>query len=234
MVYVPEGPFTMGSSANVELKICQGLTGCERSWFTNEEPVHTVTLDAFWIDQTEVTTGMYAQCAQAGACLFLGFGEDTFFYWNHPILFISWNMAKTYCEWAGGRLPTEAEWEKAARGTDGKIYPWGDSIDKTYANYNNYVGDTTAVGQYESGKSFYGAYDMAGNASEWVADWYGETYYTNSPASNPTGPTLGTYRVLRGGDWSDIEYTSRVSYRHGDSPDNMDSPVYGIRCARSH
>ena len=223
MVFVSEGPFTMGSD-----------TGSD-----NEKPAHTVTLAAFWIDQTEVTNDKYAQCVQTGACQPPAdksskkqpnyYGNSNFS--EYPVIYVEWNQAKTYCEWAGGRLPTEAEWEKAARGTDGRIYPWGDSIDKTYANYNNNVGDTTAVGQYEKGKSFYGAYDMTGNVWEWLADWYGETYYSSSPASNPTGPTSGAYRVLRGGSWSGNPINQRVTFRYGIAPVSW---YYGLgfRCAR--
>ena len=240
MVYVPEGPFTMGGSADAALKICQGVsTGCQRSWFTGEEPVHTVTLAAFWIDQTEVTNAKYAQCVQAGTCQppwdKKSYTQPSYYgnssFSEYPVIYVDWNQAKIYCEWAGGRLPTESEWEKAARGTDGRIYPWGDSIDKTYANYNNNVGDTSAVGQYEKGKSFYGAYDMAGNVWEWVADWYGKTYYSSSPASNPTGPTSGTERVLRGGSWLNNEYVSRVSLRNWNAPGGW-SDDNGFRCAR--
>ena len=224
MVYVPEGPFTMGSTSGQP----------------DEQPVHTVTLSAFWIDQTEVTNAQYAQCVQAGACQppqnkssstrpsyydNASFGE-------YPVIYVDWNQANSYCTWAGGRLPAEAEWEKAARGTDNRTYPWGDAIDMSYANYyNSNVGDTSQVGSYKSGKSIYGAYDMAGNVWEWVADWYDENYYKNSPSSNPQGPDSGSYRVLRGGSWDNIENLLRVSFRGGSAPGGR-FDVIGFRCAR--
>ena len=222
MVYVPPGSFTMGSEIGSD----------------NEKPAHQVTLDAFWMDQTEVTNGKYARCVQTGGCLppsNTSSSTHSSYYGNaiyaeYPVINVNWNQAKVYCEWAGARLPTEAEWEKAARGTDGRTYPWGEGIDKTKANYNQDVGDTTAVGTYPTGASPYTALDMAGNVWEWVADWYGA--YSASSASNPTGPVSGDYQVLRGGSWSDIDNGNRSADRDRDGPTVTDD-YGGFRCARS-
>jgi len=205
MVYVPAGSFLMGSSDADPLATSE------------EKPQHSVTLDAFWIDRTEVTQRMYRLCVDAHAC-----GEPTiidsatrFPYWGdpegryeiYPVIHVNWNMAQTYCEWAGRRLPTEAEWEKAARGTDGRLYPWGnDPPNHDLANYDSYFGDTLNVGRYPKGASPYGAVDMAGNVDEWVSDWYSATYYEDSPAANPTGPDSGEKKVLRGGNWYQSKY----------------------------
>ncbi|MGH2619751.1 MAG: formylglycine-generating enzyme family protein, partial [Anaerolineales bacterium] len=171
MVFVPAGPFEMGSN----------------SGDNSERPVHTVTLDAFWIDRTEVTNAMYEMCVNAGACESPGrtesysrssyHGDSQFA--NYPVIFVSWYDAKASCEWAGRRLPTEAEWEKAARGKDGRTFPWGNaSPDANLLNFDLDVGDTTETGEYPAGASPYGALDMAGNVWEWVNDWYEETYYS--------------------------------------------------------
>jgi len=225
LLYVPAGEFTMGNDVNAD-----------------EQPIHKVTLDAFWIDQTEVTNKQYAACVSAGKCVAPSntnsathssyYGDSQFD--NYPVIYVDWNKAKTYCEWAGRRLPTEAEWEKAARGTDGRTYPWGnDSPSNSLLNYNNAVGDTTAVGKYPSGKSIYGALDMAGNVWEWVNDWYGETYYQSSPSSNPLGPDTGQYRVLRGGAWNLNEVNVRSADRGNVTPDVIGGDVVGFRCSRS-
>jgi formylglycine-generating enzyme required for sulfatase activity len=224
MVYVPAGAFQMGGG----------------NGRPNEIPEHSVTLDAFWIDQTEVTNGKYALCVQSKVCAppakLSSLTRTSYYgaaqYENYPVVYISWDQARVYCEWAGSRLPTEAEWEKAARGVDGRAYPWGNKIGKTYANYDQRDVDTSVVGSYKIGKSPYGAYDMAGNVWEWVADWYGETYYLDSPSSNPGGPSSGIMRVLRGGAWFTKDYFIRTTYRYAyDS--SLSDVLNGFRCARS-
>ena len=224
MVSVPGGPFVMGGATSSGIEV----------------PTHTVTLDTFWIDQTEVTNGKYAKCVQAGACqvpqnntshshpTYYGFTSFS----SYPVIYVNWNQAKTYCAWAGGRLPSEAEWEKAAVGSDARTYPWGENIDNTYANFNLLLGDTSIVGSYKKGVSPYGAYDMAGNVSEWVADWYGSTYYQSSSASNPTGPTSGEKRVIRGGSWGTSDADTRSSIRDFNYP-NAFGNALGFRCASS-
>jgi formylglycine-generating enzyme required for sulfatase activity len=214
LLYVPAGPFMMGSDK-----------------LANEQLMHQVTLDAFWIDQTEVTNAMYAQCVKTGPCLDTSdvkLSDPVFV--DYPVVWITWNKAKVYCEWVGRRLPSEAEWEKAARGTDGRTYPWGEVLDPSFANYENREG-TTKVGSFESGKSPYGAYDMAGNVWEWVADWYGP--YSSAASSNPTGPASGKYRVLRGGSWFFGWGSLPISaYRKSINPSYSHQSV-GFRCSVS-
>jgi formylglycine-generating enzyme required for sulfatase activity len=221
LLYVPAGEFLMGST---------NATTLAQNW---EKPQHPVMLDAYWIDQTDVTNAMYAKCVSAGKCSppsdTSHYGNSN--YANHPVVYVSWNDALAYCLWAERRLPTEAEWEKAAGSTDGRIYPWGnDAPNNHLLNFNNSVGDTTEVGKYPAGKSIYGAYDMAGNVYQWVNDWFSDTYYQNSPSSNPLGPDTGKERVLRGGSWSS-NGTERSADRGRFYPTSA-GPSMGFRCAR--
>jgi formylglycine-generating enzyme required for sulfatase activity len=235
MVYVPAGSFKMGSANS------------DGEAYGDEKPQHTVTLNAFWIDRTEVTNAQYRQCVQAGACAAPSksssrtrnsyYGNSSFD--NYPVVYVNWSQANAYCRWAGGRLPTEAEWEKAARGADGRKYPWGNGApDCTKANYDGKsgsgycVGDTTRVGSYPAGASPYGALDMAGNVQEWLNDWYGQYYYSRSPAANPLGPDSGSMRVLRGGSWLVWERFVRAAGRDVYVP-SYAGDLVGFRCARS-
>lgn len=231
-VFVPAGPFLMGSK--------QGDVGAG----ANEWPQRTVTLDAFWIDRTEVTNAMYARCVADGACQQPGnpgspsgrlyYNNPQSQYANFPVIYINWHDASAYCAWAGRRLPTEAEWENAARGTDGRTWPWGNqqpTCDLLNFNYNC-VGDTTEVGSHPGGASPYGALDMAGNVWEWVQDWYDENYYQSGPSENPTGSASGQYRVLRGGSWEDLWMRVRAANRQPYVPTDGIFNV-GFRCARS-
>jgi len=150
---------------------------------------------------------------------------------DHPVVCIDWNNANTYCEWAGKQLPTEAQWEKAARGTDGHTYPWGEGIDCHKAQYWKCGGETVAVGT-KNGVSPYGAYDMAGNVWKLVSDWYDDNYYATSPRSNPAGPQSGSTWVVRGGGWNYNWFYTRVAYRSHYGPANRDD-LFGFRCAVS-
>jgi formylglycine-generating enzyme required for sulfatase activity len=227
MVLVPAGEFTMGSSAS------------DSQAYGDEKPQHTVYLDAFWIDKFEVTNAQYKKCVDAGKCSAppqrKSYTRDSYYgdarYDNYPVIYVPWNDANTFCAWAGKRLPTEAEWEKAARGTDGRIYPWGNTFDINKVNAEGKVGDTTEVGAYPAGASPYGVMDMAGNVWEWVADWYAENYYASSPRNNPKGPSSGEYRVLRGGAWYTNQSYVRAAYRYYYYPVNRDFDV-GFRCAQ--
>ncbi|MCL4275603.1 MAG: SUMF1/EgtB/PvdO family nonheme iron enzyme [Anaerolineales bacterium] len=225
MVFVPAGEFTMGSD-NGE---------------PDEKPVHQVYLDAFWIDQTEVTNAMYTTCVADGGCTppssSRSYTRNSYYgnseFNDYPVIYVNGYQANAYCQWAGRSLPTEAEWEKAARGTDGRTYPWGEGISCDNANYyagRLCVGDTSKVRSYESGKSPYGAYDMTGNVWEWVNDWYSSAYYEESPLLNPLGPHSGQTRIARGGAWSTREYRSRSTYRNSISP-TIDGDGLGFRCS---
>jgi len=209
MVYVPAGEFLMGSS------------DADGQAEDNEKPQHTVYLDAYWIDRTEVTNAQYRKCVEAGACPEPGcWDEDSYNAPGQPVVCVSWDDAQTYAASVGGRLPTEAEWEKAARGTDGRMFPWGNNVpDCNRASYSNCVERPAIVGSYLAGASPYGALDMAGNVWEWVADWYDEGYYARSPARNPQSPASGDSRVLRGGAFDGAAGLVRCAYRYGYAPD---------------
>ena len=244
MVYVPAGEFIMGSSdADIDAILAE-CSDCEREWFDDEYPQHTIYLSAFWMDQTEVTNEQYAGCVAAGACPASRYADDGEFNGaDQPVVGVSWHDAKAYCEWTGKQLPTEAQWEKAARGTDGRKYPWGDTFDGSKLNFcdvncefdwkDNDANDgypyTAPVGSYPAGASPYGALDMAGNVWEWCTDWYDANYYTNSPGRDPQGPDSGNYRVVRGGSWYFDERRVRAADRPRGAPDDRDYNL-GFRC----
>jgi formylglycine-generating enzyme required for sulfatase activity len=254
MLFIPAGEFLMGSTGSAA---------------ANEKPQHAVYLDAFWIDRTEVTVSQFRSFVQqtgyltraetrgrayawvesakewqevTGADWLHPFGPESSVEDSHPVVQVSWFDAEAYCAWAASSLPTEAQWEKAARGTDGRSYPWGSAFDGSRVNYCDAgcAGGDTAfedgyrftapVGSYPAGASPYGALDMAGNVWEWVADRYDNGYYAVSPARNPAGPASGSSRVLRGGSWNHDRSGMRTAYRLDSSPAfSVDN--FGFRCA---
>jgi formylglycine-generating enzyme required for sulfatase activity len=229
MVYVPLGTFWMGCNKAV-VPVC----------YEDVSPYHEVYLDGFYIDTTELTAGAYKTCVDAGSCAYGGSTTDGLRTYNngrddHPINYVNWSEAKTYCEWLGKRLPTEAEWEKAARGTDGRNYPWGNApptCDRAVMYGCPSV--TQPVGSLNAGASPYGAMDMSGNVWEWTADWFGFGYYSETPAGgwvNPEGPDSASYRVLRGGSFVNDSNTLRASVRGHYDPGSR-SHLHGFRCAQ--
>ena len=246
MELIPAGEFRMGSNSGQD----------------REKPVHSVYVDAFYMDKYEVTNAEYAEFLNAkgkhaeGGQIWLDIGDGDerieyvsrkyqvkAGYENHPVVEVSWYGAMAYAEWKGKRLPTEAEWEKAARGgLSGLKYPWGNTIDSSRASYNNHVTDTTAVGKYAA--NGYGLYDMSGNVWEWCLDEWNANFYSISPAQNPLSGAnsiqwlldnyigVKTYRVLRGGSWDYNAAYVRVAYRSNTTPTNTNNYV-GFRCARA-
>ena len=226
MVEIPEGLFTMGFDGTQALE--------------DERPKHQVWLPAFFMDLHEVTTGKYAAFLAATNRLapWQWNGVDLSRHRDRPVIGVDWSDAEAYCRWYGKRLPTEAEWEKSARGTDGRLYPWGNRVpSKDLANFAlgarfSYNQVLMTVQSYEQGKSPYGLYQMAGNVWEWVQDWYAGNYYEVSPDQNPQGPEQGQFKVLRGGSWSDLPKYLLTYGRFKLSPETRNSYT-GFRCARS-
>jgi formylglycine-generating enzyme required for sulfatase activity len=241
-VNIPAGEFIMGSNPD------------EPYFWGSEAPRHTVYLDEFWIDLTEVTNKNYHLCVADGACsspeLNKSDSRSDYYtnpkYDNYPVIYVTYNDAVSFCSWTGGRLPTEAEWEKAARGTEGYLYPWGNSeIRNDVANFcdlgcnrveeepdfDDGYRDTAPVGSYPAGASPYKVLDMAGNVLEWVSDLYASGYYSISPYENPVGPSSGTKHPVRGGSWisgrDGLRTTGRASLSSNSTYDTL-----GFRCAK--
>lgn len=236
MVFIPEGPFQMGCDSSNDDECNERLL-----------PLHTVHLGAYYIDRHEVTNGQYRACVEVGQCTTpptlvsakrYSYFEDAD-YNNYPVITI-WEQARDYCEWKGKRLPTEAEWEKAARGDQViRVFPWGNEkptceLVNGVVDGEPCVGDTTEVGSYPAGASPYGVMDMAGNMWEWVNDWYAEDYYGVSPTNDPQGPETGTHRVTRGGGFwpTGSAFYLRVANRTPYNPDGWYTDT-GFRCASS-
>lgn len=238
MILIPAGEFIMGTDS-------EGANA-------DQKPAHTVYLDAFYIDKHEVTNAEYEEFILSG-----GYKSKKLWTkkgWNfiqnnqiqaplkyrqnkistepdQPVIGVSWYEANAYATWAGKRLPTEAEWEKAARGTDGRIYPWGDEMDFSKLSYFPHVTKVQTVGSFANGASPYGVRDMAGSVWEWCADWYSESYYNQSPGTNSKGPGNGEYRVLRGGAWNSIRRQLQSTYRYYEKENYQDYTI-GFRCAK--
>jgi formylglycine-generating enzyme required for sulfatase activity len=258
LVYVPAGQFQMGSDlveGRYARQLCKQYSGpvaisvCQPAVFANEQPAHSVTLHDFWIDRTEVTNAMYQRCEAAGACAPpekpSSYARPSYYgnsaYAAYPVIWVNWQQAADYCRWAGGRLPTEAEWEYAARGPHSWVFPWGDEFDGTRLNYcdascatglldeaiDDGYPETAPVGEFPKGVSWCGALDMAGNVREWVADWFAP--YTLQPQVNPTGPRSGKSRIPRGGSWLDRPDDVRSANRGENTPDYTRHKV-GFRC----
>lgn len=233
---IPAGTIQMGCDPTNPADVCHG----------DRMPLHDVYLDAYAMDKFEVTNARYQACVDTGHCTppYRTYSwSHTEYYGNpafadYPVIYVEWDQAEAFCAWEGKRLPTEAEWERAARGSsDTRKYPWGN--DGTTCDLANTfvdslcVGDTSAVGSYPAGISPYGVMDMAGNVWEWTADWYQYDYYSVSPPNNPPGPATGELRVLRGGSWNDSHLINlRVAHRYWDSPGSAGANI-GFRCARS-
>jgi formylglycine-generating enzyme required for sulfatase activity len=231
MVYVPAGEFLMGSNNEDIGAILAECSDCKWVWYSIEQPQHKAYLDGFWIDRTEVTNARYRKCVEAGACREPAcWDESDYNASDQPVVCVSWYDAQDYAVWVGGRLPTEAEWEKAARGTGGSVYPWGDSPPDCYkTNYKGCAQKPLPVGSHPDGASPYGALDMAGNVWEWVADWYDSDYYSQSPPfRNPTGPEQDGLRVIRGGSLNSSQRLIRCANRDKADP-NGRSTGFGFR-----
>ena len=266
MVFIPAGEFLRGASPEDLSDLVNLCPNCPLDTLEDAQPQTTIYLNAFWIDKTEVTNAQFSRFVDETGYRTSAERTDDYSYvqdlnlrdfvyvsnadWLHPqggnssiinhddraVTQVSWEDAFAYCEWAGKRLPTEAEWEKAARGDDGRLFPWGDSPpDSGDLNFDFSRGTIVSVGRYPDGASPYGVLDMSGNVWEWVADYYTEDYYWDAPENNPKGPNNGEGRVMRGGSWA-VEFDpilDVVTFFRSWNKDNISSDVLGFRCASS-
>jgi len=216
MVRISAGEFTMGSNGGD----------------SDETPVHTIYLNEYSIDKYETTNAQYAECVTAGKCI-CRYDYSNAQYANYPVTYVDWTDAKSYCEFAGKRLPTEAEWEKAARGTDGRIYPWGnEQPNDKLLNYDDNVGSPTAVGSYPNGASPYGVMDMTGNVSEWVSSEQRPYPYNADDGRENYNISGYQYKILRGGEYNENAYGIRSANRGSMFFFNTRGPFIGFRCAK--
>jgi formylglycine-generating enzyme required for sulfatase activity len=242
MLFMPGGLFRLGND--------QGES--------DEQPSRMVRMDPYYIDETEVTNGAYAQCVAAGSCTPPAYSRASFYpdyygnpeYDDYPVLYVNWYQAEEFCTWREGRLPSEAEWERAASFDPEQgiktVYPWGDNFDGTLLNYcdancyrgdhdtafDDAYGDTAPVGTYPGGRSPIGVYDMLGNVMEWTGDWYDRNYYSSAPETNPMGPAEGFAKSVRGGSWLSGREELRVTLRTFYDPNERRANI-GFRCAQS-
>ncbi len=264
MAFVPEGAFVRGSTpeqARAAFELCERFTPemCQEDWFASEQPQRKITLDAFWIDVFEVTNAQYRRCAREGACPPLDLARCQI--WDaaagdwrpftppevrtdygapdQPAVCVSWGEAETYCRWAGKQLPTEAQWEKAARGTDGRTFPWGEQIPTCAMAHMTSVdaggegcgvAATAQVGRRTVAPSPYGAFDMSGNVVEWTRDFDGDGFYAASSDKNPVNTAPSDRRVIRGGAWNNEPTFLRAANRGG-FPHDFRTAYAGFRCA---
>lgn len=235
MIEIPQGEVWIG---------CDESNNAGFACMADELPLHQVVVDEFWIDKYEVSNAQFALCVQAGACETPYYQRSvtrTEYYADpefsdYPRVAVSWFEAQEYCNWAGGRLPSEAEWVRAARGEDQRVYPWGDELPNcNLANTldentgHMCVGDTASVGSYPLGASPFGVMDLAGNAWEWMADWYHKDYYSFSPRENPQGPEIGGTKVVHGGGFDYSWKHSRIAYTSDHDPKEH-KIGFGFRC----
>ncbi len=254
MIKIARSTFLMGSTGQDVLEAVadcarEPLGGrCKEELFSDEEPEHRVTLSAYWLDRTEVTVADYDRCVKLRHCRAPSYsqGAERFRKARYPVTFVRWRDARNYCRFRGGRLPTEAEWERAARGSTGRRYPWGSFYNSHRVNHGRLGLDRTdardgyaelaPVGSFPSGKTPDGFLDLAGNVAEWVEDRYA-TRYPDGAVTNPKGPALGatgtgSARVVRGGNFADPSAWLRGAARTGVEPDTQ-APYFGFRCAKS-
>ncbi|MFV8753975.1 formylglycine-generating enzyme family protein [Nannocystaceae bacterium ST9] len=234
LLEVPGGTFDMGCS--------EADGNCD----PENQPVHSVTLSSYWIEATEVTVAAYTECVEAGGCTETTMGAPCSFGSplanQHPINCVTWDQADAYCTWKGRRLPSEAEWEFAARSNSGRAYPWGSAeascsfahmfqMMSEQSTFGCDTNDTAPVGSYPDGVSPFGALDLAGNVEEWTADWFSNSYYAESPTADPLGPAEGMQRSVRGGDFYDASpFNLRTMERSRANP-TIAAPERGFRCA---
>lgn len=241
MIYIPKGIFKMGSDDElIEWMMVQSwCNDCELEEFETEGPQHWVTTNAYWIDQTEVTNRQYRQCVAAGACTqpeqTRSYTRSNYYfgtYGNYPVIYVTWYQANDYCKWVGGRLPTEAEWERAARGDDDtRIFAWGNEPPTTKLTnfYLTTFNDTDQVGMYPQGVSPWGVLDMVGNVWEWTNDIYNDHYPSREPQFNPENKEGSTGRVIRGGSFANVSKDVRINLRYEYPPDRAMHYI-GFRC----